>query len=39
MICMSKFSFPVPVIVTLFGNKIFADGGVVKDLNMRPFWL
>ena len=39
MICMSKFSFPVPVIVTLFGNKIFADGGVVKHLDMRPFWL
>lgn len=39
MICMSKFSFPVPMIVTLFGNKIFADGGVVKDLDMRPFWL
>lgn len=39
MICMSKFSFPVPVIVTLFGYKIFVDGDVVKDLDMRPFWL
>lgn len=36
---MSKFSFPVPVIVTLCGNKIFVDGDVVKDLDMRPFWL
>lgn len=36
---MSKSSPLVLINVTLFGNKIFADGGVVKDLDMRQFWL